>query len=299
MQADIVTRPGRLCHNARLLEGGTVLADRDDDLGKALLPGAGEAIDPTELARRDLKKSLPKRFYKSAASEAFSENGVTLHAIVLDGRRVRTPAQNALAVTSAALAQAMAQEWQAQGEHIEPGLMPVTRLVNSAIDGVAREMDSVLAEIVKYAGSDLLCYRAGDPDNLVAAQEAAWNPVLDWLRQECGARFMLAQGVMFVTQPPEAVAAFESALKASVGEGRGAVLRLAALNVMTTLTGSALLALAAARGFRDAPAAWRAAHVDEDHQMQVWGEDAEALARRERRWREMQAAALVLALSGS
>ena len=175
---------------------------------------------------------------------------------------------------------------------IDPAGMPMTRLVNSALDGVAQDMASVKAEIVKYAGSDLLCYRAGEPASLVETQARFWDPILTWAQEELGARFICAEGVMFAEQPATSLAAIERVV-AQVSSP----LALAALNVMTTITGSALLALAVAKGRLDAAQAWEAAHVDEDHQMRTWGEDAEALARRARRWREMDAAALVLALS--
>ena len=170
--------------------------------------------------------------------------------------------------------------------------MPLTRLANSAIDGVSREVEAVRAEVVKYAGSDLLCYRAGDPASLVAAQAASWDPVLDWARDALGARFILSQGVMFVDQPAPAIEAVRAAV-----ETIDCPHRLAALSSMTTLTGSVLLALAVSRGRLTAEEAWRAAHVDEDFQMGAWGEDAEALARRTRRWSDMEAASRVMRLA--
>lgn len=261
-----------------------------DDLQKDLTPKPGENIDPVELARRDQKKHLPRRFWKQAGVEETDGR----FALALDGRRARTPAQNALAVPSRALAEALVAEWDAQGEFIDPAAMPLTRIVNSALDGVAREMSATLEEVVKYAGSDLLVYRAGDPESLVREQAAAWDPVLDWARETHGARFVLSDGVTFVAQPQASIEAVRRAFADVTGTGDAAALRLAALHVMTTLTGSALLALAVAQGFLDARAAWSAAHVDEDFQMRAWGEDAEAMARRERRWREMEAAARIV-----
>lgn len=271
------------------------------DLSKDLAPAPGEALDPVELARRDQKKHLPRRFWKETA--VVEEDG--RFALALDGRRARTPGQNALRVPTRALAQALAAEWDAQSELLDPASMPLTRIVNSALDGVAREMEATLDEVVKYAGSDLLIYRAGDPESLVAEQAAAWDPVLAWAREAFGARFVLSQGVTFVAQPEASIAAVRAAKWAHVTGGtndfgadgdvarEAAALRLTGLHVMTTLTGSALLALAAARGVLTVETAWTAAHVDEDFQMRAWGQDAEAMARRERRWREMQAAAVV------
>jgi chaperone required for assembly of F1-ATPase len=184
----------------------------------------------------------------------------------------------------------VADEWQAQALQIDPATMPVTRIVNSALDGVATEIDAVRDEIVKYAGSDLVCYRAAEPDALVHAQTLLWDPVLDFARNDLGAHFVLAQGILFVDQPDHAIAA----VRRAVEEVDGAI-ALACLHVMTTLTGSALIALAVARGQISVEAAWAATHADEDFQIRIWGTDAEALARRERRWTEMKSAADLLA----
>lgn len=265
--------------------------DSKRDLLRDLMPSAGENIDPVEMARRDQRKALPRRFYQSA--ETREEAGQ--FALLLDGRPALTPARNALAVPSARLAGLLADEWNAQQEIIDPTAMPLTRLVNSALDGVARDIEAVRAEVVKYAGSDLLCYRAGEPEALVAEQRAAWDPVIAWMREAHGARFVLAEGVMHAAQPRDTVDAVAKAVLAATGEGVAAPLRAAALNTITTLTGSALLALAVASGKLSADEAWAAAQVDEDHQMRVWGADAEALEHRARRKVEMDAAAAVLA----
>ena len=176
--------------------------------------------------------------------------------------------------------------------------MPLTRLINSALDGVAARMAETRDEILKYAGSDLVCYRAGDPAALVARQAAAWDPILAFARTRFGARFICAEGIVFAPQPAAAGAAFAVGLDGLIGAGPAAPLRLAALGVATTLTGSALIAAALAAGALAAPDAWRAAHVDEDYQMELWGQDAEALARRARRWDEMAAAVRLWQLLG-
>jgi chaperone required for assembly of F1-ATPase len=248
---------------------------------------AGER-DPVKAAR-DPARPLPKRFYKEA-SVAEAEGGF---AVRLDGRPVNTPARRRVIVPWRALAEALAAEWAAQGETINPATMPLTKIVNSALDGVADHMAEVEAEVVRYAGSDMICYRAGQPESLVAAQSAAWDPILAFARDRLGARLALAEGVMFAAQPEAALAALAAAVSAYVGEGPGAALRLAALQVMTTLTGSLSIALAKALNEIDLATAWRAAHIDEDFQMRAWGEDAEALARRESRLREMTAAAFI------
>jgi chaperone required for assembly of F1-ATPase len=239
-----------------------------------------------QAAQRLMRPELPKRFYKSA--EAVREGQG--FAVLLDGRPVRTPAKNMLVVPAEGLALAIAEEWNAQNEVIDPATTPLTRLVNSAIDGVAREPDAVRAEIVKYAGSDLLCYRAEEPDKLVARQSAAWDPIVDWAGDVLGARFMLARGIVFTAQPDETLAAVGPRLE------RLDIFRLAAANVVTTLTGSALLALALLERRLSAAEAWSAAHVDEDWNIELWGADDEAMERRARRYEEMQAAARVIAL---
>ncbi len=184
----------------------------------------------------------------------------------------------------------VAEEWARQGDTLGPADMPVTRLLNSALDGVAKAMEATRAEIVRYAGSDLLCYRAEEPEALAERQRAAYDPVLDWAAGTLGARFALAAGVVHVQQPPAVAAAFDAAVEAFDDP-----IALAALSVVTTLTGSAVLALAVARGRLSAEEAWRIAHVDEDFQIESWGDDDEAMARRAARWREMAAAAIVLA----
>ena len=176
--------------------------------------------------------------------------------------------------------------------------MPLTRMSNTAIDGVAEQMPAVADEVKTYLASDLLAYRAADPASLVAAQARSWDPVLDWARDRFGARFILAEGVTFVAQPPATLAAMGAVVDGIVGQGAGAPFRLAALNVMTTLTGSALLALAVMHGRLTPDAAWAAAHVDEVFQESQWGSDAEALQRRNHRWADMKAAATLGLLAG-
>ena len=263
-----------------------------DDLRHDLAPTPREPIDPVAMARRDLKKALPRRFYKEVS--VIERDGGFGPA--LDGRPVRTPAKAALLVPTRALAEAIAAEWAAQVEIIEPDAMPLTRLANSAIDGVAHNLAATVAEVAKFAETDLVCYRAADPETLVAAQAAAWDPVLAFARESLGARFVCTQGVLAVDQPEPATRAVRAQVE-TIAAGSAGALRLAALSVMTTLSGSVLIALAIGRGAMTAEAAWSAANVDEDFQMRHWGADDEALARRDRRWREMHAAAVVYALS--
>jgi chaperone required for assembly of F1-ATPase len=246
----------------------------------------GQEPDPTEAARRAAKPQLPRRFYRSAsAAEADGE-----FRILLDGRAARTPAHRELTLPTRALADAVAVEWNAQEEHIDPRRMPLTRLVNSIIDGVKATLPSVAAEIAKYAASDLLFYRAETPA-LAARQAALWGPVLGWAREQFAAEFLTSTGVIFAEQPKAAVANVARAIPDDPW-------RVAALHSMTTLTGSALLALAVFWRRLTAEEAWVAAHVDEDWNMEFWGRDAVALERRAARFAEMRAAATLLAVVG-
>ena len=240
--------------------------------------------DPTEATRRSMRTALPRRFYETAT--AVAEAGG--YAVRLDDKPVRTPARRVLAAPTPALAEAIAAEWQAQKDVIDPAKMPLTRLANAIIDGVADAPQPVAAEIAKYLASDLLLYRAGAPPGLVERQAQHWDPILDWARQALGADFKLGEGVVHVAQPEAALAAARAAIPLEPW-------RLGAVHAMTTLTGSALIALAMARGALSADAAWQAAHVDEDWNLAQWGRDEMAAARREFRFAEFQAAATVLA----
>ena len=230
---------------------------------------------------------LAKRFYKQVTTDAEGGEGAALK---LDGKPVRTPGKAALRLPTPALAEAIAEEWRAQGERIDPLTMPLTRLANSAIDGVVGREQAVIDDIMAHAGSDLVCYRAPGPEGLVKAQRNHWDPVLAWTKTTLGAPLLLAEGVAHVAQPETSLGRLREPLL-----GRDAF-SLAALHVMTALTGSALLALAVAQGRLTPEAAWKAAHVDEDWQISQWGEDAEAAERRKNRWRDFAAAARTLAL---
>ena len=238
--------------------------------------------DPVKRAQKQMRTALPKRFYAEVAVAA-GEGGFQIH---LDGKAVRTPAKAVLALPTAEAAQRVAEEFAAQAEVIDPVTMPAMRLVNTAIDGVANEADAVAEDILRFASSDLLCYRADGPEGLVSRQNAAWDPVLDWALTALGARFVLAEGIVHVTQPQTSITALRIHL-----DQRREPIRLAALHLMTSLTGSALLALAVESRETTAEEAWRAAHVDEDWQIDHWGQDAEAVHRRNLRWRDMKAAA--------
>jgi chaperone required for assembly of F1-ATPase len=261
-----------------------------DECSPDPFPSDDAPKDPRAAARGAMRPPLPKRFYRETGVE--DRDGA--FALTLDGRTARTPARNLVAVPTRALGEALAEEWAAQGETIDPATMPMTRIANSAIDGVATNRSAVVDDLVRYAGSDLVCYRAGDPDRLVAAQGAAFEPVLAVARDRLGARFVLSEGVMHVAQPEHAVAAVRG-----VVEQEGSEFRLAALHVMTTLTGSVLIPLAVAAGALSPEDAWDAAHVDERYQESVWGEDEEAMIRRARRWQDFAAGAAVYRLAAA
>jgi chaperone required for assembly of F1-ATPase len=245
-----------------------------------------EAVDPAAAARRNMR-ALRRRFYKEVAVRDDPPG----FAVVLDGRPIRTPARRTLALPRRPLAETVASEWSAQHEFIDPATMPMTRLANTIIDGVAAAADEVAAEILKYLGFDLLCYRAATPKALVARQSLYWDPILAWAKSALGAQFVTVQGITHVRQPDDAI------------ERAGAVIprdpwRLGAAHAITALTGSALIALAMVRGDIGIDAAWTAAQVDEDWNMELWGRDELSLKRRACRLAEMQAAAKMLAEIG-
>jgi len=237
----------------------------------------------TEAARRAARPTLRKRFYSKAAAVS-SADGFALR---LDDKPVRTPAGRVLAAPTLALAQAIAAEWDAQREHIDPAGMPLTRLANAIIDGVHDRPAAVAAEVEKYLASDLVCYRASSPPGLAERQARHWDPLLDWADHAFGARFAVGQGVVYVAQPEAALAAACAAIPTDPW-------RLGAVHTLTTITGSALIALALACGWLTAEEAWQAAHVDEDWNMEQWGRDELALERRAFRLAELRAAATVL-----
>src|SRR5262245_37407336 len=244
-----------------------------------------QPLDPTAAVRRNMRAQLRRRFYKAVS--VVPQDGE--YAVLLDGRPVKTPARRTLAAPTQALAQALADEWQAQQEVVDPAAMPLTRLANSIIDGVADKPDAVKAEVAKFLRSDLVCYRAANPSGLVERQTRHWDPLVAWARDGLGARFVLGEGVMFVTQPEAVLAAAARAIPDEAWQ-------LGAVSAITTLTGSALIALAMAQGELSTEDAWTAAHVDEDWNMHQWGRDEQALERRAARKAELRAAATVLAL---
>jgi chaperone required for assembly of F1-ATPase len=244
---------------------------------------AGQSpLDPGEAVRRATRVPRRKRFY-TTADIAATEGGF---AVTLDGKPIRTPSGRRVIAPTSEIADAIAAEWNAQGETIDPLTMPLTRFANSVAE-VNDRVGAVADDIAKYLGSDLLFYRAGHPEALVAKEAAHWDPILFWAANELGAHFMLAEGIVHVAQP-------ESAIKAACGAFPEDAWSIAALHVVTTMTGSALLALALAHGVRDADQVWAAAHVDEDWNIEKWGLDEEVAARRAARLVDFKAAASIL-----
>jgi chaperone required for assembly of F1-ATPase len=245
---------------------------------------AGQSpLDPQEAVRRTSRRPQRKRFYTSAGVSETPKG----FAINLDGKPVRTPSRRLLAAPTREIADLIAAEWDAQKELIDPTTMPVTRLANTVIDAVTDRLEAVTEDIAKYFHSDLVFYRAGHPEALVAREAEHWDPVLFWAADALGAHFILTEGIVHVRQPDQAVAAARAALPADPWQ-------VAALHMVTTLTGSALLALALLRGVLDEDQVWAAAHVDEDWNVEQWGVDAEVAERRLARFLDFRAAARVL-----
>ena len=252
--------------------------------------GRGKSLsgeDPVALAKRLSVEPLPKKFFKSA--ESALRDGA--YVLLLDGRPARSPAKNPLRVAEARIAEALALEWNALGEVIDPAALPLTRLVNVAIDRVVEHRDAVLEEMLAYAGTDLLCYRADAPHELRERQDRIWDAFLLDLYRTHRARLEVATGVLAVEQGEDDLQRIAYAAGKAVGEDP---LKLAAVSLVTTLTGSFVLALALAEGRAFADEIWQAAHVDEDWNIAQWGEDAEAAARRTARKRDFDAAAFIL-----
>jgi chaperone required for assembly of F1-ATPase len=240
-------------------------------------------LDPQEAVRRTTRRPQRKRFYASAGVGE-GKNGFS---ITLDGKPIKTPSGRQVIAPVRSIADAIAAEWNAQADTIDPLSMPLTRFANSVVEGVADKVDAVADDIAKYLGSDLLFYRAGHPEALVAREAAHWDPILFWAADTLGAHFILAEGIVHVRQPDSAVAAARAALP-------GDAWQVAALHVITTVTGSALLALALLHGVIDQDQVWAAAHIDEDWNMEKWGVDEEVAARRAARLVDFKAAASIL-----
>lgn len=229
----------------------------------------------------------PKRFY----SDVTVEGSDIAWQVLLDGRPIKTPARNSFLIPSRPLAEAIAEEWRKQEGEIDHGAMPLTKLANTALDAGDANAEAIAQDILSFAARDLLCYRAETPESLNERQKLYWDAILEWAEHHHGIRLMTTQGVMPVDQPAASLDAFHGVCQGLDGFG------LTAFHVMTTLTGSAMLALAHIEGHLSLEECWSAAHVDEDFQIEQWGDDGEAQTRRDRRFAEMLAASTFFHLS--
>lgn len=227
-----------------------------------------------------------KRFWKEAGVAADDAG----FAVQLDGRAVRTPARAPLVVPARPLAEAIAAEWAAQGEAVDPRAMPLTGFANAAIDHAAADPAAFAATLLPYAETDLLCYRDDRDATLAAEQTAAWNPLLAWAESRWGVEFTLARGVIHVAQPPATIAALQAAVAALPP------FRLAALSPLVTISGSLVAALAVESGARDAAELWPVVCLDQLYQERHWGHDAAAAAQRAAHERDWLNAARFLSL---
>jgi chaperone required for assembly of F1-ATPase len=221
-----------------------------------------------------------KRFYKESGTERVAEG----FRITLDGRPVRTPAQNCLVLPTELLAKAIAGEWRIQGDEIAPQSMPMLRLANTAIDGIGPSREAVIAAILRFGEHELLCYHAEYPAELAARQVAAWTPMLDWVETRYGIRLATGTGLAHIAQPPEASERLRHAIAAHDD------FALAALHVMASITGSLVLALALSEEAVNPAQAFQLSRIDEDYQAERWGADAEGVSRAQALAHEMDVA---------
>lgn len=237
-------------------------------------------------AQAHVKRQLPKRFYTTAAA-ARVDGG---YAATLDGRVPKTPGMKPVVVPSEAVAAALAEEWAAQGEFIDPQTMPLVRLVNSAVEAGPEAAEVLRAEIVKYMGNDLLLYRVDYPAALVTRQEEVWDDALMKLARQFGVSFQPTLGIVHQPQPAATLGKLDAAL---AGEDHFV---LAALNAITSIAGSGLLALSLRHGLLAPEEVWVAAHLDEDFNVSQWGEVEEITVRRGKRRKEFDAAVKLIDL---
>lgn len=213
-----------------------------------------------------------KRFYRGATVEKAAE--AAGFAVLLDDRPVRTPARRTLAIPSKRLAESIASEWNAQGEEIDPATMPLMQLAASALDRVAPQRADILDQLARYAETDLVCYRARSPADLVARQTAAWQPLADWVMRRFDAPLVMTTDVAPVAQPESTLAGLRAAIDTHDD------FELAALGLATQACGSLVIGLALSHGEVDAQKAGDASQIDEIYQAEQWGEDSEAALRR-------------------
>lgn len=229
-----------------------------------------------------------KRFYKETAVDA-GEGGFR---VLLDGKPVRTPAKAVLIVPTQALAMAISDEWRsvAEGAEIKAAHLPLTRLATTGLDRVPGQRERVIDDTAKYAGSDLLCYRASDPESLVRRQQMTWQPLLDWAAERYDAPLVVREGMSFVAQPEESVVKLRAAVAAHDD------LALSSLYNLTHISGSVVVALATSERRLSAEDAFAAAQLDEIYQVERWGDDPIARERRTGVRKDIEAGARFLEL---
>jgi chaperone required for assembly of F1-ATPase len=230
-----------------------------------------------------------KRFYKEVSSSPV-EGGF---GVLLDGRPVRTPGKNLLALPTEDLAAAIAAEWRGQGDEVVATSMPLLRLANSVIDGVTANRQGVIDAVMRFAENDLLCYRAHQPAELVARQSLGWDPWLDWARRRHDANLTVATGFDHVDQPPDALAFLRQAVEVLDPFALGA------LHVIASITGSLVLALAVVDGAASGAQVFALSRIDELYQAEKWGEDAEAAKRATALAHELDKAVELTTLAGA
>ncbi|WP_455481519.1 ATP12 family chaperone protein [Bartonella sp. B35(2025)] len=228
---------------------------------------------------------LPKRFYKEVKIRC-EESGFS---ILLDECPVKTPARHHFLVPTEIFAKLVVQEFESQKEVIDPVKMPITRLVNTVLDGVAGNMQVIFEDLLRFVTCDMIFYRAKAPKELVQRQCEQWDPLLNWVEEELGSHFNLTEGLMYVEQPREAIQAVSNYLRRVESP-----YMLAALHTITTLTGSTIIALAIAAGRIDSDHAWDIAHLDENWTMEQWKTDEETMARRAYKKIEFTAAVTII-----
>lgn len=228
-----------------------------------------------------------KRFWKTTAVTEDKDG----YGIALDDRPVRTPNKNHLIVPTQAMAQAIAAEWDAQSDEIDPLSMPVTRGANSAIEKVAPQREAVVTGLAEYGDSDLLCYRAAGPEALVARQRAAWDPLLDWAATDLKAPLACAEGVMHISQPSESLARLHRRVADLTN------FEIAGFHDLVALSGSLVMALAVIDAHLEPESAWDISRIDEDWQIAQWGEDEEASVLAERKKEAFVAGAAFVSLA--
>lgn len=232
----------------------------------------------------DTPKPTPKRFYEDAAAVVVAEG----YAIELDGRPVRTPMGKPLVLPVQSLAEAIAQEWRDQGDKIDPHSMPLGGMANTAIDRVGTDRSTIMGNLLHFAETDMLCYRAEQPEDLAWRQSEEWQPLLDWAEENIGAYLRVTTGVLPVDQPDETMQALNEKLF-HLGD-----MELTAVASLAAACGSLILALAVAEERIDDEQAFQLSQLDESYQNERWGLDSEAQARQRRLRQDLASATLFL-----